>query len=227
MSKSGASATSYSPLFVAIAMVFVATLVISNTVATKIISFGPLAVAAGIICFPVTYVINDIITEVYGFRRARFAVWIAFLCLALTSLLYTIATMLPPAPFYQDEAAFDRIFGLVPRIALGSLCGFLVGSLINAAVLSRLKVITAGRYLWVRTIGSTIIGEAADSLIFALIAFLGVFAIGDLLVVGLSGFLLKTAYEIVVTPLTYVVVRRVKEYEGVDTYDHDVAYRPF
>ena len=218
---------SHSSLFVILAALFITTLIVANTVATKIVMVGPLAVAAGILCFPLSYIISDIVTEVYGFRAARFVTWTAFACLALTALVSFLATQLMPAPFYANEAAFDSIFSQVPRIALGSLLGFVTGALLNAMVMSKMKIWTEGRHLWARTIGSTIVGEAADSLIFAIVAFAGVFAFGDLLMIALSGFFLKTAYEVLATPFTYWAVAQVKRREGVDRFDHGIDYRPF
>jgi uncharacterized integral membrane protein (TIGR00697 family) len=227
MSNKESKPARFSRTFVTISMVFVSTLIIANTVATKVVMVGDFAVAAGIVCFPITYIISDVVTEVYGYRRAKFITWVGFGCLALMSILYLIAAWLPPAPFYQGEAAFDSVFTFVPRIALGSLIGFVVGSLLNAVVLSRLKILTEGRWLWTRTIGSTIVGEAADSVVFAVVAFAGIFEMRQLIILAFTGFALKTLYEILATPFTYIVVRRVKSLEGEDTFDHGVRYSPF
>lgn len=218
----------YSGLFLFLSALFITALIIANTVATKIVLVGPLTVAAGILCFPISYIIADLLTEVYGYRAARLVIWTAFACLAFATIVYTLATALTPAPFYTNEAAFDAIFSQVPRIALGSLLGFLTGSFLNAAVMSRMKVLTEGKHLWMRTIGSTVVGEAADSLVFAFVAFAGKFALGDLLMVAFSGFLLKTLYEVAATPFTYWAVAKVKAKEGgLDTYDRGISYNPF
>jgi hypothetical protein len=214
----------FSKIFLLISIAYVAALLISNTVATKIIMVGSLSVAAGIICFPVTYIITDVITEVYGYRRAKFLIWGGFGALAFMSTAYAMASWLTPAPFYGSEAAFDTIFQQVPRIALGSLGGYLVGSFLNSIVMSKMKVWTAGKHLWARTIGSTIVGEAADSAVFAIIAFAGTFAMSQVVLIAFSGFLLKSAYEIAATPLTYWVIGKIKKAEGVDVYDHNASY---
>jgi queuosine precursor transporter len=226
MSRDPVAPRTYSGLFLFLAALFVAALIVANTVATKIVMVGPLAVAAGILCFPVSYILSDVVTEVYGYRAARTVIWTAFACLAFTTLVYFLATALPPAPFYTNEEAFDSIFSQVPRIALGSLSGFLVGSFLNAAVMSKMKIWTEGRHLWARTIGSTVVGEAADSLVFAMIAFAGLFAWSDLLMIAFSGFVLKTAYEVLATPFTYWLVGWVKRRERLDTYDHNISYSP-
>lgn len=208
-------------------MIFVSVLLVANTVAVKIIAFGDYAVAAGIICFPISYIFGDVLTEVYGYRQTRKVIWTGFFCLALMSFFYYLASLLPPAAFYQGEAAFDTIFEFVPRIAIASLAGYLVGSFLNAIVMSRMKVLTNGRALWARTIASTIVGEAADSFVFALVAFYGVFAIDDLLLIGMTGFVLKTAYEIIATPVTYMIVGFLKRREGVDKIDRGESYSLF
>ena len=170
---------------------------------------------------------NDVLTEVYGYAKARSVIWWGFLVLALTSLLFYIAVALPPAAFYEDQPAFARLFGFVPRIALASLAAYLVGSFLNAYVMSQMKVKTGGKHLWTRTIGSTIVGEGVDSVIFNFVAFLGVFPFRELVFIALSGFVLKTAYEVLATPLTYAVVNKMKRIEGVDAFDRGIDYNPF
>lgn len=211
--------------FFILSALFITSLVVANTIATKIIDVFGLSVAAGIICFPLSYILSDVITEVYGFKRARFVIWVGFGCLAIAVLMYAIASALPPAAFYANEEAFDLIFSQVPRIALGSLFGYLVGSLSNAIVLSKMKVWLGGKHLWARTIGSTVVGEAADSIVFALIAFSGVLGTTELIIVATSGFILKTAYEVLATPVTYAIVNKVKKVDGIDTYDADETYK--
>lgn len=207
-----------------LAMVFVTLLVVSNTIAVKIISIGPFAIAGGIVCFPLSYLFGDILTEVYGYRQTKRIIWAGFACLALMSVFYLIATKLPPAPFYKDDEAFGRLLGFVPRIVAGSLCGYLVGSFLNAIVMSRLKVVTNGKHLWLRFVASTIAAELGDSFIFAFVAFYGVFENSQLLNVAFTGFVLKTLYEVAATPLTYIVVGLLKKYEGVDIFDRNESY---
>lgn len=211
-------------VFFACAMIFVTMLLVSNTIATKIVSVGDWAVAAGIICFPVSYIFNDVLTEVYGFRQTKRVIWWGFFCLALMAGFYALAAVLPPAPFYQNESAFDGIFSQVPRIVLASLAGYLVGSFLNSIVMSRLKVLTKGKLLWVRTISSTIVGELGDSFVFAVVAFAGVMSWDQLVLVGTTGFVLKTAFEVIATPATYLIVGWLKRTEGVDTYDRNERY---
>ncbi len=162
-----------------VAMLFVASLLIGNTLAVKVIQLWGFTLPAGILCFPVAYIVNDCLTEIYGYEKTRSVIWWGFICLAFMSLLYYLATLLTPAPFWKDQESFTRLFGLVPRIAIASFIAFLVGSFLNSYVMSIMKIKTKGKYLWTRTIGSTIVGEGADSLIFNCIAFLGVFKFGD------------------------------------------------
>jgi uncharacterized integral membrane protein (TIGR00697 family) len=206
---------------------FVATLLISNTVAVKIISIGPFAIPAGILCFPLSYIFGDVLTEVYGYARSRSIIWTGFFCLALMSLFYWLAEILPPAPFWNNQTSFDAILGQAPRIAFASLVAYCIGEFSNSYVLSRMKIWTQGRYLWTRTIGSTIVGEAIDSVSFNLVAFAGVFGFSDLLNIIATGYVMKVLYEIVATPLTYKMVGFLKRAEQIDTFDHGTNYNPF
>lgn len=214
-------------LFHGIAMLFAASLLVSNTVAVKVIEVWGFVLPAGIICFPVAYIINDCLTEVYGYEKTRSAIWFGFGCLGFMSIVYYLAMLLPPAAFWQDQEAFSKLFGLTPRIAAASFIAYLVGSFLNSVVMSRMKVATKGRFLWTRTIGSTIVGEGADSFVFNIVAFSGVFPFDRVLFIALSGFVLKTAYEVLATPLTYAAVRWLKRVESEDKYDHDIRYTPF
>jgi hypothetical protein len=210
-----------------VSMLFVASLLVGNTVAAKIITFLGFSIPAGILCFPIAYIVNDVLTEVYGYRKAKSVIWWGFICLAFMTLVYYLSTIITPAPFWKDQLAYEKIFSIVPRIALGSLIAFLVGSFLNSIVLSKMKILTNGKYLWTRTIGSTIIGEGADSIIFNLVAFAGIFGVRDLVVIMVSGFLLKTLYETIATPLTYLVVGYLKKAEQEDRYDIGENYNPF
>ncbi|MEI6575117.1 MAG: queuosine precursor transporter [Bacteroidota bacterium] len=210
-----------------ISMLFVSSLLVGNTVAVKIITFLGFSIPAGILCFPLAYIVNDVLTEVYGYKKTKGVIWWGFICLGFMTLVYYLSTIITPAPFWKDQQAYLNIFNVVPRIALGSLVAFLVGSFLNSIVLSKMKIFTKGKYLWTRTIGSTIIGEGADSIIFNLIAFAGIFKIQDLAIIMFSGFLLKTLYETVATPLTYLVVGYLKRIEQEDKYDIGENYNPF
>jgi len=213
-------------LFPVVGMIFVAFLLISNTIAVKIVEIWGFFLPAGILCFPVTYIFGDILTEVYGFRRSRLVIWTGFLCLLFMSLFYWGSTLLTPAPFWEAQESYARFFRLSPRIALASFIAYLVGEFSNSIVLSRMKILFRGRHLWMRTIGSTIVGEGIDSVIFNFSAFAGVFHLREVAYIALSGYVLKVAYEIVATPLTYAAVSFLKKFEGVDHYDHGIRYNP-
>jgi len=211
-----------------VAMIFLASLFISNTIAVKVITVWGFTLPAGIITFPVAYLAGDVLTEVYGFRKARSLIWWGFFCLAGMSLFYWLATLLPPAPFWKDDnPAFVKFFGFVPRIVLASLIAYCVGEFLNSMVMSRLKIKTQGKHLWLRAIASTIVGQGADSFVFNFVAFAGIFPTSTVAFIAFSGFVLKTLYEVVALPLTYLVVPWLKRAEGVDTYDHGVQYTPF
>lgn len=213
--------------FHGVAMLFVASLLIANTLAVKIIQVGNFTLPAGILCFPIAYLVNDVLTEIYGYENTRAVIWWGFFCLALMTLLYYLATLLKPAPFWGDQEAFGRLFGFVPRIAIASLIAFLIGSFLNSWIMSLMKVKTNGKHLWSRTIGSTIVGEGADSIVFNCVAFLGIFTFDDVMKIALSGFLLKTLYEIIMTPLTYMAVSWLKRKEEEDKFDRNISYNPF
>lgn len=210
-----------------VAMLFVASLLIANTLAVKIIQVGSFTLPAGILCFPIAYIINDTLTEVFGYEKTRSVIWWGFISLALMSLLYFIASKLTPAPFWKDQDAFERLFGFVPRLGVASFIAYLIGSFLNSWVLSRMKVRTKGKHLWARTIGSTIIGEGADSIIFNCVAFIGIFEFADVISIAFSGFILKTIFEVIMTPVTYLVVNWLKREEGVDKFDTAANYSPF
>lgn len=214
--------------FHAVGMIFVATLIISNTIAVKVVTLWGFTLPAGIITFPVAYLAGDILTEVYGFRKTRSLIWWGFICLGGMSLFYWLATLLTPAPFWAaDDAAFTKFFGFVPRIALASLVAYVVGEFLNSIVLSKLKIKTKGKHFWLRAIGSTIVGQSADSFVFNFAAFGGVFPASEVAYIAFSGFVLKTLYEVVALPATYMVMPWLKRAEGMDAYDHDVSYNPF
>lgn len=208
-----------------VAMIFVASLLIANTVAVKIITFAGFTLPAGIIVFPVAYIFGDVLTEIYGFRRTRSVIWCGFGCLAGMAFLYWIATILPAAPFWTDSEPFARMLGFVPRIVFASFIAYLVGEFLNSFVLSRLKVKTEGKHFWMRALASTAIGEGADSIVFNTVAFAFVFPWKVLGVIMLSGWVLKCLYEVIALPITYAIVGWLKRAEGIDTFDRDVTYR--
>jgi len=211
-----------------LAMLFVAMLLIANTLAAKIIHFGPFDVQAGILCFPITYIFGDVLVEVYGFARTRVVIWTGLFCQIVMAGMYYLSAFLPPAVFWQGQDAWAQFFSMSPRIVAGSLAAYFAGEFVNAVVMSKVKLWTNGRMLWVRTIGSTIFGEGVDTIVFNVIAFLGVFAMPNLLSIMISGYILKVGYEILATPLTYIVVGWLKRAEGVDHFDRKLkTYSPF
>jgi len=216
----------YSIWFLLIVMVFITCLITANIIAVKLIDLGGLILPAGIIIFPMSYIVGDILTEVYGFRRARRVIWLGFVCNVITVIAIVIAQALPSAGFWDGQAAYDRILGYTPRLLLASFVAFLVGEFANSYILSRLKVATKGKWLWLRTITSTIVGQGLDSFIFIFIAFWGTSPQDALISAMVAQWLFKVAYEAAATPLTYVVVNFIKRQEGIDTYDRDISFNP-
>lgn len=215
--------------------VFVSSLLISNIIAVKIIQVGPLFLPAAVILFPIAYIFGDILTEVYGYARARQVIWIGFFCNLLAVGAIWLAGLLPPAPFWtagvyqspaQAQQAWQAILGFTPRLLLASFIAYLIGEFLNSFVLARLKVRTAGRYLWLRTITSTLVGQGADSLVFITIAFWGIFPPQELGRAIVSQWLFKVVFEILATPLTYWIVNTLKRAENVDVYDRDINFSP-
>lgn len=214
---------------------FVTTLVISNIIAVKLVGIFGLYLPAAVILFPIAYIFGDVLTEVYGYGRARQVIWTGFLCNLLAVIAIWIAGRLPAAPFWSAgsytspelaQQAYQAILGFSPRLLAASFVAYLVGEFLNSYVLAKLKVRTAGRFLWLRTISSTVVGEGADSALFISIAFWGILTPGNLRQAILSQWLFKVAYETLATPLTYWVVRSLKRAEGEDYYDRDTDFNP-
>lgn len=205
-------------------IVFCVCLVAANLLETKVVQLGPVAVTAGLIVFPVSYIINDCIAEVWGFRKARLIIWMGFLMNFFVVALGQIAIAIPAAPFWEGEEAFDLVFGMAPRIAAASLTAFLVGSFINAYVMSRMKVASQGRHFSARAILSTVAGESADSLIFFPLAFGGLMPVNELVKMMVVQVVLKTAYEVVILPVTIRVVNYIKRVDDSDVYDEHISY---
>lgn len=206
---------------------FVAVLLISNVASSKITQIGPLSLDGGTFLFPLTYIFGDILTEVYGFKKARKVIWLGVFANILMAGTFMIVGMLPSAPDWPNQGAYSAILGWTPRIVLASITAYFMGEYINSVVLSKMKIITKGRWLWTRTIGSTIVGELVDTLIFILVAFAGVLPTNLLITLIISNYLFKTAVEIIFTPLTYKIVNFLKKSENEDHYDTNVAYTPF
>lgn len=219
----------------AIAALFVTSLVISNIIAVKLFSAGPFVLPAGIIIFPISYIFGDVLTEVYGYARARAVIWIGFACNLFAVIVIVLSIQLPPAAVWQagslhttalSQEAFSAILGFAPRLLAASFVAYLVGEFLNSFVLAKMKIATRGRYLWSRTIGSTLIGQFADSIIFISCAFFGTVPIAVLVSLALSQWLVKSAYEAIATPLTYLIVNFLKRNENQDYYDYETDFNP-
>jgi hypothetical protein len=218
----------------AIAAVFVTSLIISNIIAVKLFSFGPVFLPAGTIVFPVSYIFGDVLTEVYGYARARQVIWIGFACNLFAVLVILVSIYLPPASIWNtlgspavSQEAYSSIFSMAPRLLAASFVAYLAGEFLNSFVLAKMKIATAGKYLWTRTIGSTIVGQLADSSIFASLAFAGLVPANGLVTLIVSQWLVKSAYETIATPLTYAVVGFLKRSESMDTFDDSTNFSPF
>src|SRR5688572_1980827 len=207
---------------------FVTILLCSNIIgAAKVATVWGFTFGAGVLFFPISYIFNDVLTEVYGYARARKVVWAGFGAIIFASFMSWVVVALPPAAGWNDQPAYQAVFGQTPRIVFASLMAFFVGELANSYVLAKLKVRTNGRHLWARTIGSTIVGEGVDSLVFYPLAFLGVWS-GDLLMtVMLSNYMIKVGWEALITPVTYKVVNFLKRAEDEDYFDHKTNFTPF
>jgi uncharacterized integral membrane protein (TIGR00697 family) len=210
--------------FVIIAAVFVTCLITANTIAVKVVSIGPLNLPAAIFVFPLSYIFGDILTEVYGYQQARKIIWLGFACNLVFVFFAWVGQILPAAPFWDKQAAYESILGYTPRLLAASFLGYLVGEFANSFILARMKVMTGGRWLWSRTIGSTVVGQGLDTVIFIVIAFAG--PDFDPLMI-LNHWWMKIGIEAVATPLTYRAVNYLKNKESTDTYDYDTNFNPF
>lgn len=206
---------------------FVAVLMISNIASTKFVAIGPLSFDGGTLLFPVAYILGDVVTEVYGFQRARRVIWMGFGATALMAATLALVGALPSAEGWEHQSAYRAILGATPRIVLGSLVAYWVGSFANAWLMAKLKIATEGRFLWVRTIASTLVGEGVDTVLFVLVAFAGAWPAALLWSVIASNYVFKCSLEIAVTPLTYGVVNGIKRAEGEDFFDHDTQFTLF
>ena len=222
-------------LFVALVGLFVTFLITANIIAVKLISIDPALpgflgnpriLPAAIVVFPITYILGDVLTEVYGFRYARRVIWLAFLCNAAAVLAFWVGEQLPSAGFWEGQEAYKTILGNTRRLLVASFAAFLVGEFSNSIVLSRLKLVTNGRWLWMRTIGSTIVGQGVDSAIFITIAFVNTLPDSEVLKLILTQWTVKVLYEAVATPITYAAVTFLKRHEGFDAYDQGVSLNP-
>ena len=211
----------------ALTTAFVVILLVSNLVAQKVCLIGPFAISGAILLFPVTYIFGDVFTEVYGFVASRRAIWLGFFGTALLYIMGTITIALPPAPGWHNQQAFATVFGFIPRILAASLVAFWAGEFANSYTMARLKLLTQGRMLWTRTIGSTVVGQAVDTTLVVLLTFAGTVPLRILGNMILTGYLLKVGYEVLATPLTYLVIHGLKQAEGADVFDWHENFNPF
>ena len=212
--------------FVTVTALFVTCLLTANVIAAKIVVLGGLVVPAGIVIFPLSYVIGDVLTEVWGYAVARRVIWLGFACNAVMVLAIWVGGELPPAPFWPGQAAYVEVLGATPRILAASFLAYLAGEFANSFVLAKLKIATAGRWLWTRTIGSTVVGEGLDSAVFVTLAFGGTLPWGVVGGMIVAQWGVKVLYEAAATPVTYAVVGWLKSREGVDRFDRDTDFNP-
>jgi hypothetical protein len=206
---------------------FVAVLLISNVASTKIVKLVWFSFDGGTILFPLSYIFGDILTEVYGYARSRKVIWLGFASALLMSVIFIIVGKLPPAPGWNNQDAYDKVLGLTPRIVTASLIAYFLGEFSNSFILAKMKILTRGRWLWTRTIGSTLVGEFVDTMFFVLIAFLGLLPKQLLIATIISNYVFKVGVEVVFTPLTYRIVVFLKRREHEDHYDYQTDFSPF
>jgi len=213
----------YLGLLTALAITFK---LLNDVTAGKLIQLGIFSVSAATIFFPVTYILSDIFTEVYGYSKARSRVWLLLLCSVIAGIVYSIVAFLPPAIGFDANDAYVRVFSQVPRILVASWIAFFFGSIVNDFVLAKMKIWAKGKHLWTRTIGSTIFGEGVDTILFFTLAFYAIIPNNLLVSVIFSAFFLKVAIEVVMTPITYKVIAKLKKVEGEDYYDYNTNFNP-
>lgn len=211
----------------ALTTAFVVVLLVSNLLAQKICRIGPWPVSGAVVLFPITYIFGDVFTEIYGYAASRRAIWLGFFG---TALLYGVASLviaLPADPEWHNQAAFLTVFGFLPRILVSSLIAFWAGEFANSYTMAKLKVVTKGRWLWTRTVGSTVVGQAVDTVLVITLTFGGKFSLKTMMEIIVTGYLLKVGYEVLATPLTYLVIGWLKRAEGADAFDAHTNFNPF
>ncbi len=216
----------YSRWFILITALFVTCLITANIIAVKLFNLAGLVLPAGVIIFPLTYILGDVLTEVYGYRQARPVIWLGFACNLVVVAAVWIGGLLPAASYWTYQAAYEAVLGYTPRLLLASLVAYLVGEFANAFVLAKLKIATQGRWLWLRTIGSTLVGQGLDSAIFMTLAFAGPIPAGGLVGAIITQWLFKSAYEALATPVVYAVVNFLKAVEGYNAFDYWTDFNP-
>ena len=210
-----------------ITALFVAVLLISNVASAKIVDFGWFTFDGGTLLFPLSYIFGDVLTEVYGYKASRKVIWLGFISALVMSVVFIIVGKLPPAPDWGNQAAYDAILGLTPRIVVASLLAFFCGEFSNSFILAKMKIWTKGKMLWTRTIGSTVVGELVDTALFVTIAFWGTMPGALLMTIVISNYIFKTGVEVLFTPITYKVIAFLKKSEQEDVYDYDTDFNPF
>lgn len=220
------SQSRYSPWFMLVTALFITCLITANIIAVKLVNVFGLILPAAIVVFPISYIAGDVLTEVYGYSQARRVIWLGFFCNLIAVTAIGVGQALPAAPFWDGQDAYRRILGYTPRLLVASFLAYLIGEFANAFVLAKMKIATNGRWLWARTIGSTLVGQGLDSLVFITLAFAGTMPLHMLASAIITQWLAKSAYEAAVTPLTYVVVNFLKWQEGLDVYDYYTRFNP-
>jgi len=210
-----------------ITALFVAVLLTSNIASSKILDLGPFTFDGGTILFPVSYIFGDILTEVYGYRRSRRVIWVGFACAGLMAAVLALVGALPPAEGWENQEDYEAILGTTPRIVLGSLIAYFAGEFSNSYTLAKMKILTRGRWLWTRTIGSTLVGEGVDTVAFVSIAFAGTVPWSLFWSIIISNYVFKVGLETVMTPVTYRITSFLKRAENEDVYDTDTDFNPF
>ena len=213
--------------FVAVSALFITSLITANILIVKQIAIGTIIIPAAIIIFPLSYICGDVLTEVYGYKQARLVIWLGFTCNLIAVIAFWIGGILPPAPTFEAQSAYERILGSTPRFLIASFVAYLAGEFTNSFILAKMKIATKGKWLWARTISSTLVGQGFDTVIVLTIAFAGVLPFTVLGIMIVSHWLLKSAYEVIATPLTYVVVNYLKQKEQIDVYDRETKFNPF
>jgi uncharacterized integral membrane protein (TIGR00697 family) len=216
----------YSSYFVLVTAIFITSLVTANITAVKLVGVFGFVLPAAIVIFPLSYLFGDVLTEVYGYGQARLVIWLGFFCNLIAVIAIWLGQVLPAASFWDGQAAYERILGYTPRLLLASFLAYLVGEFANSFVLAKMKIATRGRWLWTRTIGSTLVGQGLDSLVFITLAFAGTIPLAGLASAVVTQWLAKSVYEAAATPLTYWVVNFLKRKEGMDVYDYDTNFNP-
>ncbi len=216
----------YSHYFVFVVALFITCLVTANIISVKLIAIFGLVLPAGVLIFPVSYIAGDVLTEVYGYSQARRVIWLGFFCNFIVVLAVWLGKIMPPASFWDGQIAYERILGFTPRLLTASFLAYLIGEFLNAFIMAKMKIITKGRWLWMRTIGSTLVGQGLDSLVFITLAFAGTIPPGALALTVITQWLVKSVYEAVATPFTYASVKFLKRHEGMDVYDYDTRFNP-